>query len=109
MENLVALDFCSSCGAPLTAESPPAVTERKLELEVLASFATAAEADMVREILEANGIQTLLRGKGDPIGAACQAAPLTLLVEKQDLAEAHDIYGAFFTGDVAEDPESEPA
>ena len=104
--------ICSECGgrlvADLSSKASTEVGEGILELKVLARFATSAEADMVREILETNGIRTLLRGEGDPIGAASQAAPITLLIEKRNFAEADEIYKAFFTGTIPEDNWREP-
>jgi hypothetical protein len=69
------------------------------ELVVLATFKTVAEADMVQELLENNGILSVIHGQTDPIGAAGRAEPISLSVESKDAATAQELYEAFFAGD----------
>jgi hypothetical protein len=71
------------------------------ELVELAGFATSSEADMVKELLEQNGIGVIVRGEVDPIGATSGAEPTTLLVEQRDLQRARELYEAYFAGDEA--------
>jgi hypothetical protein len=79
-----------------------------VELAELAGFPTAAEADMIRELLESNEIRTVVRGETDPIGATCMAAPTTLLVDERDLERARELYDAFYAGRNVE-TEAEPS
>jgi hypothetical protein len=114
------MPFCPECRAEYRAEmrrcpdcdvdlvdslplEPEANDAEGLELVELASFPDYPEAEMIKEILESNGIQTVLRGETDPIGAASGAMPITLLVGERDSARAHEIYDAYFAGDGAED------
>ncbi len=109
------MPFCPECGAEYRAEatsctrctvdlvdSPPegaALEQAGLELVELAGFPNYPEAEMIKELLEGNGIRTVVRGEADPIGVASGAAPTTLLVEERDLDRAREIYEAYFGGD----------
>jgi len=92
---------CSDCDVDLVEslsadESPD---EEGIQLVELASFPNVAEAEMIREILEGNGIRTVQRGEIDPIGVASGAEPTTLLVEQKDLNRAQEIYRVYFAGE----------
>jgi hypothetical protein len=91
---------CAQCGEDLTAGSsskePSSGDTQKLVL--LATFPSVIEADMIKELLETNGIQTMIRGETDPIGTTSGAAPTQLLVLEQDLDHAQALYQAFFAG-----------
>lgn len=104
---------CSDCDVDLVAALPEQQPEDTdpgaVELTELANFGTAAEADMIRELLESNGISTVARGETDPIGAASLAEPVTLLVERRDLDRARGLYDAFFAGQDGEPAENPPA
>jgi hypothetical protein len=111
------MPFCPECGAEYRAEirhcadcdvdlvdSPPESTagdaeQSGLEVVELASFPNSAEAEMIKELLEANAVRTVLRGEADPIGVASGATPTTLLVEERDLERARELYDAYFAGE----------
>lgn len=102
--------ICESCGADLAGSLPEESTGEgaggaSVELVELATFPNFPEAEMIQELLEANGIQAVLRGEADPIGLASGATPSTLLVNSTDLPAARQIYEDFFAGDVEETPE----
>ena len=118
------MPFCPECGAEYGAEvtkcidcavdladTPPeraAAEEAGLELVELAGFPNYSEAEMIKELLEGNGIRTVLRGEADPIGVASGATPTTLLVEERDMERAREIYEAYFAGEeVATQDDSE--
>ncbi len=96
---------CSDCDVELVGALPERdgldaeAEANAVELSELASFPVVAEADMIRELLETNGIRTVVRGETDPIGATSMAAPTTLLVEQRDVDRARELYNAFFAGD----------
>lgn len=98
---------CPDCDVELTDSPPqeqPAVTDSQgLDLVELASFPNYPEAEMIKEVLEGNGIRTVLRGEADPIGVVSGATPSTLLVEERDSARAREIYDAYFAGEGAQD------
>ena len=100
---------CTQCDVELVDSLPPQDPSESgpdgLKLVELASFPNASEAEMIQELLESNGVSTVIRGEADPIGAISGAEPATLLVARNDLARAREIYDAFFAGD-AITPES---
>ena len=92
---------CEQCGADLTAGSNTRqlrADEDSQNLVRLATFPSVVEADMIKELLETNGIQTMIRGESDPIAVTSGAAPTELLVLEQDLERAQGLYQAFFAG-----------
>ena len=106
--------LCEHCGAALV-DSPPegreqsALEDNATELVELAEFPNASEAEMIQELLEGNGIRTVLRGDVDPIGVVSGAAPSALLVERMDLMKARQLYEDYFAGDQAVEPGDEEA
>lgn len=102
---------CSDCGSELVAALPEQAStgegDADFELAELSSFATVSEAEMAQELLESNGIRTVLRGEADPIGVTSGANPTTLLVSENDFARARELFEAFFAGagDIAEEEE----
>ncbi len=63
---------------------------------------------MIQELLEDNGISTVLRGEVDPLGIAEGNAGITLLVNRADLEEAERLYEGYFAGEVQGEPEPLP-
>jgi hypothetical protein len=102
---------CADCDVELVdsrpAEDSHVIKTDEVQLAEVGSFPNASEAEMSRELLESNGISTVIRGDVDPIGAISGAELATLLVVQSDLARAREIYEAFFAGDTnpAENPE----
>jgi hypothetical protein len=103
---------CSDCDVDLVAslpgEIPPQADTAPVELVELAAFPNASEADMIQELLEDNGIGTVLRGEVDPLGIAEGNAGITLLVNRADLAEAERIYEGYFAGEMEGEPQQLP-
>jgi hypothetical protein len=100
---------CEVCGGPLVDSSPehstPDESAEGLELVELAEFSNVSEAEMIKELLEQNGIDSVVKGEVDPIGIASRAEPTTLLVEERDWGQAQEIYQAYFAGDSSEKEE----
>lgn len=89
---------CVDCNADLVDALPPeGEADAETELVKLAVFPNAAEARLVQEILENNGIEAVLRGDTDPIGNVTGIGP-ALLVEEIALPQAREIYEAYFAG-----------
>ena len=78
------------------------------ELVELAIFPNVSEAEMIKEILEKSGVQTIQRGEVDPIGIASGAEAVALLVEKRDLLRAQEFYEAYFARKDPEESQSDP-
>ena len=106
MEYANLADKCESCGIKLVDVLPEETEDEKpagIELVNLATFFNVSEAEMVKEILEKNGIRTVQKGEVDPIGITSGAAPVALLVEERYLPRARRFYEAYFAGtDIAE-------
>jgi hypothetical protein len=94
---------CKECGNELVDSPPLQATAgcNGIELVELARFSNVSEAEMIKELLEANDIEAALRGEADPIGVVSGAERTALLVEEKDLQRAQEIYGAYFAGDTA--------
>jgi len=95
---------CSDCDAALVESlpdaEPEAGTNTAIELVELATFPDEPEAEMIRELLEDNGITGVLR---NDMGAGIAPAGLdiTLLVDRQDEERARALYQEYFAGDEA--------
>lgn len=89
---------CEICNTSLSTGGDAPDENAGIELIELATFPSVAEAEMVKEIVEKNGIRTVQRGETDPIGIASGAEPVTLLVEERHLPMAREIYEAYFAG-----------
>jgi hypothetical protein len=106
---------CVDCDLELVSALPDESRELEqldsINLVKLAGFSTVAEAEMMQELLEDNGIGTLIRGETDPIGIPSGAARIELLVAGDDLARSTELYEAFCAGEPLEEepqpPESE--
>lgn len=92
---------CSDCGDWLVAVLPEAPVpepdeeagQETLRLVKLAEFLTPVESEMLRELLQQNGIEVVVRGYADAI------SPLhgvTVLVAEPQLRPATELYEAFF-------------
>ncbi len=94
---------CTDCGVDLVpslpANVPPPADTGPLELVEVASFPNASEADMIQELLEDNGISTVLRGDVDPLGIVAGNTIISLLVNGSDLEEARRLYEGYFAGE----------
>ncbi len=99
------VERCSDCGVRLVESLAEEGKRVGAPLVMLATFSNAAEARLVLELLEHNGIQAVLRGDVDPIGNVIASVAPALLVEQPDLPRAREIYEAFFAG---ESDRSEP-
>jgi hypothetical protein len=102
-------ELCEICSSKLVDVLPPIniqTEDEGTELMELAEFSNVSEAEMIREILEKNGILTVLRGEIDPIGIASGAAAITLLVEQRCMAQARELYETYFAGSDTEETQS---
>jgi hypothetical protein len=95
------IETCPECGESLTEIplSSDASNQEDTELLELAKFRTMAEADLMKELLESNGVRTVVRGDADPIGGI--ELP-TILVEHRHLEKATELYETYFAGESVE-------
>ena len=101
---------CPDCNVELVAE----LTEENKTHDTsegepvpLQSFKTGAEAEMVRELLEQNGIRSFVEGGDFAVIPSSFSQEVVLMVDERDLDRAIEIYKAYFdaesTAPVTED------
>ena len=100
---------CADCKVYLVAYLPEEELtpgyDGPVDLVKMATFATPFEAEMIRELLENNGITAVLRGDMGA-GIPMAGSPTVLLVSEADLQRARQLHEEYFAGeDVAEEPQ----
>jgi len=101
---------CPDCNVELVAE----LTEENKTHDTsegepvpLQSFKTGAEAEMVRELLEQDGIRSFVEGGDFAVIPSSFSQEVVLMVDERDLDRAIEIYKAYFdaesTAPVTED------
>ena len=96
------ITVCPDCDIDLVAELTP---ENKVhdtsdgEPVALQSFKTGAEAEMVRELLERNGIRTFVQGGDFAVIPSSFSQEVVVMVDERDLDQAVEIYNAYFDVD----------
>jgi hypothetical protein len=98
---------CSDCDIELVeslSEEKYEKPERdELELvELVASFPDPMEAQMIQELLEANGIVSILKSDFRAGAGTFTASPNALLVRKVDFRKGRELYERYFEGDQPE-------
>jgi hypothetical protein len=104
------MTVCPVCKTDITQvglDESAASDSADLALTELARFSNVSEAEMIQELIESNGIATVLKGEIDPIGIASKAERTALMVEKKDWARAQEIYQAYFAGEAPEPDQPE--
>jgi hypothetical protein len=100
---------CTDCGVDLVdalpVEEPEAVDNSALDLVELATFQNSSEAQMIRELLEENDINAVLRGPLYSLGGTVGLDIISLLVKETDLPEATRLYADYFAGIKEEEPD----
>jgi hypothetical protein len=93
------ITVCPDCDIDLVAEL---TQENKVhdtsagEPVALQSFKTGAEAEMVREMLERNGIRSFVEGGDFAIIPSSFSQEVVVMVDERDLDQAVEIYKAYF-------------
>ena len=65
----------------------------------LQSFKTGAEAEMVRELLNQNGIRSFVEGGDFAVIPSSFSQEVVVMVDERDLQRAIEIYNAYFDAD----------
>ena len=108
--------FCPDCEAEYKAEvavcpdcEVELVSELTLENRVhdvsagspvrLRSFSNSAEAEMVRETLEQNGIRAFVEGGDFAVIPSSFSQEVVVMVDERDLPHAIEIYEAYFNSE----------
>ena len=101
---------CRDCDVDLVAALPPAEEgiRTAIELVNVATFLDLPQAQMVRELLEENGIATILLSDAGA-GISTFGFPCTLQVGSGDAERARALYEEYFAGnEAAEQKDDDP-
>ncbi|MEK6410519.1 MAG: DUF2007 domain-containing protein [Acidobacteriota bacterium] len=104
------ITVCPDCNAELVAELTP---ETKVHDTSdggpvrLQSFGNSAEAQMVSETLEQNGIRAFVEGGDFALIPSSFSQEVVVMVDERDLPRAIEIYEAFFNSESTAPAEEE--
>ena len=92
------VDACTDCGVALVDQLPPEQAPDTADGEPVAlrNFANAAEASMVRDLLEENGIRAYVSGGDFTVAPSMFSGEIVLMVDERDLERATALYDAYF-------------
>lgn len=97
---------CSDCDIELveslSKENYEEPDHGELELVELASFPNPIKAQMIQELLQANGIVSMLQSDFNAGAGTFTASPNALLVRKVDFPKGRELYEQYFEGDQPE-------
>ena len=103
---------CNDCGMELvenlSEENDQELNRGKLELVLLAEFSYPMEARMFQELLESNGIVSMLQGDSNADAGAFTGSPSVILVQEIDFPKGRELYKQYFGGHPFEDDEIRP-
>jgi len=99
---------CPDCDVELVPELTP--ENRVHDISVgepvrFQSFSNSAEAEMVRETLERNGIRAFVEGGDFAVIPSSFSQEVVVMVDERDLPRAIEIYEAFFNAEPTAPPE----
>jgi hypothetical protein len=106
------ITVCPDCNLELVAEL---TEENKLhdtsegEPVPLRTFSNSAEAEMVREMLNSNGIRSFVQGGDFAVIPSSFSQEVIVMVDERDLDRAIEIYEAYFDSDTSDDESPAPA
>lgn len=93
---------CPDCEVELVPELTPENRVHDIsegEPVRLQSFSNSAEAEMVRETLERNGIRVFVEGGEFAVIPSSFSQEVVVMVDERDLPRAIDIYEAYFNAE----------
>lgn len=101
---------CSDCDVDLIESTPEPEKDEQLNrgalsLVMLASFPNPMKAQMVQELLESNGIDSMLQSDFNAGVGPFTASPNAVLIQKSDLPKGLELYEQYFGGDRPEAPD----
>lgn len=104
------INVCPDCSLELVEELTP---QNKIhdtsdgEPVPLQSFKTSAEAEMVRELLDQNGIRSFVEGGDFAVIPSSFSQEVVVMVDERDLDRAVEIYQAYFDAESPAPTDSE--
>jgi len=96
------LSVCPDCNVDLVTELTPANRVHDIsegEPVRFQSFSNSAEAEMVRETLNKNGIRAFVEGGDFAVIPSSFSQEVVVMVDERDLARAVEIYEAYFNAE----------
>jgi hypothetical protein len=96
------ITVCPDCEVELVSELTPENRVHDIsegEPVRLQSFSNSAEAEMVRETLERNGIRVFVEGGEFAVIPSSFSQEVVVMVDERDLTRAIEIYEAYFNAD----------
>jgi hypothetical protein len=92
------VETCTDCGVPLVADLPADETPDTAEGEPVAlrNFSNAAEASLVRDLLEENDIRAFVSGGDFTVAPSSFLGEIVLMVDERDVDRATALYEAYF-------------
>jgi hypothetical protein len=103
---------CPDCELELVAELTP---ENKVhdtsegEPVPLQSFKNSAEAELVRELLNSNGVRSFVQGGDFAVIPSSFSQEVVVMVDERDLTRAIEIYEAYFDSETSDAEPPAPA
>ena len=92
---------CSDCDVELVeslSEENEQLNRGKLDLVMLASFPGPVEGQMFQELLESNGIDSILQSDFSAGAGSFTASPNAVLVQEVDFPKGLELYQQYFNG-----------
>jgi hypothetical protein len=102
---------CTDCGVALVDELPKVEVEPDVahgEPVPLRNFANAAEASMVANLLNENGLRAFVSGGDFTVAPSGFSDEIVLMVDERDLDRATALYDAYFGDEAAPGPAEGP-
>src|SRR5216117_3932770 len=100
------ITHCEECNRELVEKLTPENMVHDMSaasMVDLRSFNNTAEAEMVQEVLEQNGLRSLLQGEvSTGTLFPTNAMGVILLVDERDLAHARELVDAYFEAEIVE-------
>lgn len=96
------ITVCPDCEVELVSELTPENRVHDIsegEPVRLQSFSNSAEAEMVRETLERNGIRVFVEGGEFAVIPSSFSQEVVVMVDERDLPRAIEIYEAYFNAE----------
>jgi hypothetical protein len=97
---------CEGCNQDLVEQLTPenmVHDQSSASMIVLRSFDNTAEAEMVQEVMEQNGLRSLLQGGGATVTPfPTTATAVNLLVDERDFERARELVDAYFEAEIVE-------
>ena len=104
------INVCPDCSLELVEELTPQNRIHDTsdgEPVPLQSFKTSAEAEMVRELLDQNGIRSFVEGGDFAVIPSSFSQEVVVMVDERDLDRAVEIYQAYFDAESPAPTDSE--